>query len=402
MSSPFKFYNKLNEAENLVLFVHGFTGGHETWARDSETTYPELLIEDSFIKESIDIASYEYFTKLTDVGKTFSRIRSLFTKGLKKNQSNLGIEELANNLRDHIRFSLSQYNNIYIIAHSMGGLIAKSLILNDISKSGETKIKLLISLAVPHQGAELSVLGGMLSSNIQIKDLNSVQPFITQLNENWLKLDNKPAIKYIYGSHDTVVTPSSAQSIDIDEKDIVSVSEDHLSISKPENQEAVVVKASIEFIKDTHANAKVESAGYQKLEKEGLFDDELFVLKLIVANIEDDTKQDAKELFLNAEYVSKTLKSKHDRKKLEELFANINQIYRDSYNKYLHSDDINSGLLLSEVHEKITNEDSKLLKSLIPCLKVFHKKGMLHQMANDEDYQIWWNKEKSLSGLEES
>ena len=115
------------------------------------------------------------------------------------------------------------------------------------------------------------------------------------------------------------------------------------------------------------------------------------------SDIESDTRQNVKELFLNAEYSRKLLKSKYDKKKLVSLFQNIYQLYRDSYDKYLHGVPENSGLLLAEVHEKITRADGDLLKSLIPALEVFHKKGMLHQMANSEDYEVWWNKEKSLS-----
>ena len=100
------------------------------------------------------------------------------------------------------------------------------------------------------------------------------------------------------------------------------------------------------------------------------------------------------ELFLNAEYSRKILKSKFQKNKLEELFENINQLYRDSYDKYLHDNKMNSGALLVDVHEKITEEDNRLLKSMATSLKVFHKKGMLHQLANSKEYDIWWGAQR--------
>ena len=401
MSLSVEYYNRMDDSKDLILFLHGFTGSHETWKNSQGLFFAKLLLEDDYISDNFDVASYEYFTKLTDLfaatSSTYSRVKKFLLGGAVKAEKNLDIDELSNNLRDEIRFRLGQYENIYVIAHSMGGLITKSLIINDIQKSGTTKIKLFISLAVPHQGANLASIGSMISGNLQINNLNSVSSYIGKLTESWIKLDAKPTTKYFYGSYDGVVTKTSAEAIEISDKDVISVKEDHLSISKPEDLNSIVVSASIQFIKEQNSTNELENIGYKQLDNDDQFDDELFVLKLIVADIESDTRQNVKELFLNAEYSRKLLKSKYDKKKLESLFQSIYQLYRDSYDKYLHGVPDNSGLLLVEVHEKITKEDGDLLKSLIPALKVFHKKGMLHQMANSDEYEVWWNKDKSLS-----
>ncbi len=404
MNLSVKYYNRISNSKDLILFIHGFTGSHATWKNSQGLSFAEILLKDDYISDNFDVASYEYFTKLADLfattSSTYSRVKNFFLGGVAKTQKNLEINELSNNLRDEIRFRLGQYENIYVIAHSMGGLLTKSLVVNDIKSSGISRIKLFISLAVPHQGASLASLGSMISSNLQIKNLNSVSSYIGTLTEAWIKLEGKPTTKYFYGSYDSFVTKTSAEAIEIVDKDVISVKEDHLSISKPEDSNSIVVSASVQFIKEQHSTNQLESIGYKQLEDQEQFDDELFVLKLIVADIESDTRQNVKELFLNAEYSRKLLKSKYDKKKLEVLFQNIYQLYRDSYDKYLHGIPENSGLLLADVHEKITREDGDLLKSLIPALEVFHKKGMLHQMANSEEYEVWWNKEKSLSAQE--
>lgn len=402
MSPSFKYFKQTSNSKDLILFVHGFTGSHSTWINSKSISFADLLLKDDYINNRFDVASYEYFTKLTDLfsttSSTFKQLKSIFFGGSVKTKRNLDIEELSNNLRTEFRFTLDQYENVYVIAHSMGGLLTKSLIVNDLKGTGSTKIKLFISLAVPHLGASYATLGNMISSNLQIENLNSVSSYIGTLNEAWLKLDGKPTTKYFYGSYDDVVTKTSAVSIENDEKDVISVTENHLSISKPEEVDSVVVIALIQFIKEQYSVNQLGDIGYKKLESNEQFEDELFIIKLIVAEIESDTRQNIKELFLNAEYSRKILKSKYDMRKLDDLFQNIYQLYRDSYDEYLHCASKNSGLLLAEVHKKITDEDSKLLKSLIPTLKVFHKKGMLHQMANSEHYDIWWSKEKSLQG----
>ena len=93
----------------------------------------------------------------------------------------------------------------------------------------------------------------------------------------------------------------------------------------------------------------------------------------------------------------KLFKSNNDKKQLKKLFDNIRQLYKDSYDGYLADDSINSGKLLAEVHTKITSQDAQLLKTLIPALQTYHKKGMLHQLANDSESDIWWSKNKIIS-----
>jgi len=398
MHQPFNYYKKTEKNSSLILFVHGFTGSHETWLNSRKTSFAELLLLDNEIKSNFDIASYEYYTKLfgtfAKAESVYGRLTGLLTGKRGKNKRNLEISELANNLRDELRFSAKEYEHIIIVAHSMGGLITKSLIIDDLKNFGETKVKLFVSLAVPHLGADIATLGKLISSNLQIENLNSVSEFLVSLNEAWIKTDNKPITKYFYGGFDNIVARTSAKAIEKGDKDVVSVTHDHNSITRPEGKDDVVVSATVKFIKDIQSNIDIDSAGYQKLDDVGQFDEELFVLKMILGDIASGTQKNVKELFLNAEYSRKILKSKFQKNKLEELFENINQLYRDSYDKYLHDNKMNSGALLVDVHEKITEEDNRLLKSMATSLKVFHKKGMLHQLANSKEYDIWWGAQR--------
>lgn len=401
MEQDFIFYQQRESSNSLILFIHGFTGdAEETWTNKNGQSFPVLLLKNGYISEHFDVASYNYFTTLLDLfadsKEKYRRIKNFIRKITHKKERNLDIDELASNLSNHFRITLNQYDNIYIVAHSMGGLVAKCLIANELKKSGWSKVKLFLSLAVPHLGSDKAVLGGLVSNNLQIDNLNPVNQFIANLNQSWIKLDNKPTTKYFYGNYDQIVTKSSAVAIDNIEKDIVSAAEDHNSISKPENSNSIVLNGVCQFIEEAHKYAQLGEAGYQKLQTDEQYDDELFIIKLIVANIANQTQEHAKELFLNAEYVRKLFKSRHDKRQLQSLFDNIRQLYKDSYDGYLADNTMNSGKLLAEVHTKITNEDSRLLKSLIPTLQSYHKKGMLHQLANDSESDIWWTPEKSF------
>lgn len=397
----FIFHESKKSCKNLILFIHGFTGNAEkTWVNKNGNSFASLLLEDDTIKENFDIASYSYFTTLlnlfADSKEKLRRIKAFIRKVTHKKERNLDIDELSNNLSTHIRFTLKQYDNIYIVAHSMGGLITKNYINNDIGKNGSTKVKLFVSLAVPHQGAELAVFGKLISSNLQILNLNPVQKFIISLNQDWVNLDEKPTTKYLYGTYDDIVSKYSAVAIDKIEKDIVSVPDDHNSISKPEKSSSIVCNIVKSFILDEHKHTKLHEVGRQQLTGDNQFEEEIFVLKMIVAEIAKQSRDNAKELFFNAEYMRKLLSSKYDQKHLQDLVENIRQLYKDCYDEYLADENINSGKLLSEVHRRISDQDSALLKSFIPALKLYHKKGMLHQMANNEELDIWWCKEQKL------
>ncbi len=399
--SEFTFFQKNNDSKNLVLFIHGFTGDIKTWIHSNGSKFPDLILKNDYVRKNFDVAAYEYFSLLFDVyakkQNAFKIMKSLWRRRTQTKKKNIDISELSNNLKTHIRFELSQYENIFIVAHSMGGLIAKDLIVNNIMETGQTNIRLFISLAVPHLGSETATLGSLISSNLQIDNLRPLSDCIGNLNQQWIKLPNKPIVKYIYGSYDKHVPKTSAVSIEIEDKDVCSFPEDHNSISKPKDESNTLVKAICIFLEETYQDTRLKSSGYLTLNDSEAYQDELFVLKLFLADIDPSIRENAQELFLNAEFSRKLLKSKDDRAKLSELFENIQQLYRDSYDKYLGQEPENSNLLLAEVHEKITSEDSRLLQTIIPSLKLYHKKGMLHQLANDEFSNIWWSRERDVS-----
>lgn len=402
MEQDFIYHQRRDECKNLILFVHGFTGdATDTWKNKNGKSFPSLLLQNDYVNENFDLASYSYFSTLlnlfADTKEKYRRLKNLIRSKTHKKERNLDVSELASNLSNHLRFTLSQYDNIYVIAHSMGGLITKSLISDELKQNGSTKIKLFISLAVPHQGAELSVLGGLISSNLQIDNLNPVKDFINNLNQRWVNLDAKPITKYFYGNYDDVVTKHSAVAIDKIEKDIVSAAEDHNTISKPENESSIVYISVQQFLEEAHKYSMLHEQGFQQLPKDQQLDDELFVIKLIVADVAEESQTQAKELFFNAEYVRKLFNSRHDKKQIQQLFDNIRQLYKDSYDGFLANSSMNSGQLLAEVHTKITDNDSQLLKSLIPTLQSYHKKGMLHQLANNNKSDIWWSQERDLT-----
>ncbi|ELP1304951.1 ABC-three component system protein [Pseudomonas aeruginosa] len=393
-----------NNKKSLILFVHGFCGGEATWRNGTEKSFPELLRDDPEISENYDIAQFLYFTKLLNLfakaGKVSTLLKRLFSTSHGKLTNNISIEEIGNLLRTEIRFRLQTYDNVIIIAHSMGGLVTKSAITKDIKDRNPSKIKLFISLAVPHQGAEAATYGKLISDNLQIEGLSPLNDFIHKISDEWLKTSIRPATKYFYGVHDSVVKKTSAAPSDKEKSDIIPVNEDHTSITKPDSADSTTYIAVRQTILDFEKNDPgISNLEFQELLDDTDFDDELFVLKLISADIHKTSIREAKEVFLNAEYIRKIFNSPSDQKRLSDLYTKIRKIYQTSYSKYLHNGIPNSGLLLADVHETILKEDKIFLDTFIPFINAIHKQGMLHQLSNSVDEEVWWTKDASANSL---
>lgn len=394
-----------NHHKDLILFVHGFTGDTSTWFNKQHGSFPELLLEEDKISSQFDVAHFSYYTKLLNLfSKTsnfFNIAKILFGTSHGKLKKNISIDEIANLLRTEIRFKLQNYDNIIIIAHSMGGLVAKSCIVQDIQENLPSKIKLFISLAVPHMGADMATYGKLISSNIQIENLAPLNKFIHEINNIWLKTTLRPETKYFYGVHDDVVAKTSSVPTDKDAMDVIPVDENHISISKPEGMGSTVFIAVKELILDFTLNdSGMSHLVIQTLPDDNKYNDELFVLKLLMADIHNSSIRDAKEVFLNAEYTRKIFSSKSDQQRLSELYEKVRKIYKDIYTKYIHDGIPNSGQLLWEVHDKIMKEDRVFLHTMIPFVNAIHKQGMLHQLANQIEADIWWSKNIGIAEID--
>lgn len=395
----------LNEnKKSLILFIHGFTGDKSTWINSESSAFPDLLIKDGKIKKEFDIAYFNYYSKLLNLFSTVSniqnRIRKIFSISHNKLKKNISIDEISNLLRTELRVRLQHYDNIVLVAHSMGGLVAKSCIVKDLQSRTPSRIKLFISLAVPHMGSDLATFGRLFSKNIQIGELAPLNSFIHEMNDAWLKTSMRPATKYFYGVHDDIVPKTSAVPTDKETSDVISVDENHTSISKPKDENSTTYLAVKDvIIRYLDSDPGITDLQIQTLSGDSEYEEELFVLKLLMADVHNSTIRDAKEVFLNAEYARKIFSSESDQKRLADLYPRIRKIYKDSYTKYLHGGLNNSGQLVADVNERITAEDRLFLQTLIPFVSAIHKQGMLHQLANNHDGDIWWTNDQSMEAL---
>lgn len=394
-----------NKRDNVILFIHGFTGGKETWNNPEHGYFFDQLLTIEGIAANFDVAVFEYFTKLTnifaDASTAVGRLKSLFNNLQPKAKKNISVEEISELLKTQIRFELAPYRNVVIVAHSMGGLVAKRCVLKDLQQGLTSKVKLVLSFAVPHLGADLASYGKLLSNNQQIRDLAPLSELCPEMNDEWVKFSIKPAIKYFYGTYDGFVKKHSAIGTDNLTQDIIACDDDHLSIVKPNGPSSIAVTAAAHFLMDfLQSDANCSLLAVKKLESPTQYDDEVFVLKLMLADVHNATVKHSKEHFLNAEYARKLFASSSDQEKLRSLYDRIRTLYQNCYGNYVGAAGSNSTLLVTDIHQKIISEDVGYLKSALPLLQGLHKLGMLHQLANDLNDDIWWSENQSIESIE--
>lgn len=203
--------------KNLVVFIHGLFGSDATWENNSKEYLTDILYKRREIKGNFDLGNFNYKSVLK---KKYCLLKKYL----------LSIEEISQSLKSEIEFCDKDYDNIILIGHSMGGLIAKQYLLNNLDNN---KVKLYISIATPHLGSDLANFVKVYN-HPQINELERNGDYLVNLNREWInQTKNLPESYYLYGLNDKVVDrKSSVPDESIDEKYIYGFKEDHTSIVK--------------------------------------------------------------------------------------------------------------------------------------------------------------------------
>ena len=243
-----------NNRKNLILFVHGFMGGDQTWLEEGQDKIPQYLEKNPEVSENFDIAYFKYFTMLIDKIEHLKYFFGLIPFGKKRKfKKNLSIDDITDILYSHIQINLKQYDKIIIIGHSMGGLISKAVILKLI-KNDQNKVALFLSLAVPHNGSKLADLGNLILNNVNVHDLSPLSKIIDEVNRAWIDntiLTSLPETVYYQGKNDNIVPNESSAGYDARKVTIVYSDDDHFSILKPQSADTIVLKSLTDAILDT-------------------------------------------------------------------------------------------------------------------------------------------------------
>jgi nucleoside phosphorylase/pimeloyl-ACP methyl ester carboxylesterase len=211
----------------LVLFIHGLGGDKiATWGR-----FPEILRHDQQIAKDYQLEFFSYPTMLW---------RHLFSRKAPR------IQELAAGLRTQIENRYASFENIILVCHSLGGLVARQYVLEDIKAKREPRVSGIVLIAVPNNGADLARIGAFLSvRHQQLRQLCRDSDLIEFLNTDWftMGLNRTVRAKYIIGTQDGVVDRLSAQVFWGNPNVEVVIGKNHRDIVKPldSNDDVVII-----------------------------------------------------------------------------------------------------------------------------------------------------------------
>jgi pimeloyl-ACP methyl ester carboxylesterase len=206
------------EHNNVILFLHGFSG-------ESATTFGNIP---QYIKEENRMNGWDMFA----VGYSTNHMPSL---GVGIWAAIPDITKLADFLDTTIRNQFARYQQIAIVAHSMGGLVVQKAIL-ELDKAYTDKIKFVLLFGTPSNG--LVKAGIVKFWNRQLRDMASDGKFITTLRQQWNDSFNNTypfVFKAVAGTDDEFVPIASSQQ-PFDKKYCEVVSGNHLAIVKPDDK----------------------------------------------------------------------------------------------------------------------------------------------------------------------
>ena len=234
--------------KKLILFIHGLGGSEETWG-----AFPTLISADKD-SNAFDVAFFEYRTSLfhrkSDVfmpQNLFAKFALLFSLHISQRQLPK-IQHIAKQLQSKIEDYYKDYEDIYFITHSMGGLVARKYLSNMIKAKEDLKVKKLMLYAVPNNGTNWAKFASIYP-HTQIEQLNEMNDFLELLNEEMdiIQFDQHIESLYIVGDEDEVVSRHSAKSYH-GNSSVKYLDKGHIDIVKPKDREDHSYKVFSNFI----------------------------------------------------------------------------------------------------------------------------------------------------------
>ena len=137
---------RVDQRRHLLVFIHGVRDdGLQTWTnKDTGQSWLDIVANDNRFSE-FDIQTYHYSSML---------FRS----------DNLAISDVADQLAFRLSSGQNQnYDRIVFVAHSMGGLVVRNLLLKNSELAD--KVPLVFFLATPTAGSDIARLVKLIESN---------------------------------------------------------------------------------------------------------------------------------------------------------------------------------------------------------------------------------------------
>lgn len=250
---PPYYIGSQDNSDTVVLFIHGLGGSFWTWSRFAKHLKNEWVEIDSFAIAYDEYYDVQSWINRIPILKRLLMIRKIF--------AGPGIEKLSLHLNSVVLEVCNKYENVIIIAHSMGGLVARKYLVDLIEETKSLgKIRALITYATPHKGSKWATLYLKLCYNFfryftkdseQLSQLSSTGAFLVDLNERWrnYNIDDKIDYYRVYGMNDWVVDAESSAHFK-DPKVRPIANKNHFNIITPYRKNDAAFLVSYNYLKD--------------------------------------------------------------------------------------------------------------------------------------------------------
>ncbi len=228
----------------VIVFVHG-VGAHSTWlAPGAAMDWPGLVKHDPAY---VDYEAYpvKYFTQLFRLAPT--------------------PEEVATQVLEELKiYVFSRFSEVSFVAHSMGGLVVKRILLKLARSEDPTdmdalqRVRAILFIGTPSQGSALAKLGAAISRNPQLSAIFPADSnaYLQSLESDWvhfLRARGSKQLEFpkVFCGYETVPLPilgqfavSRTEATTLCDEDPYPINQDHFGIVKPfSDRDAVYVWA---------------------------------------------------------------------------------------------------------------------------------------------------------------
>ncbi len=174
--------------DKLVVFLHGWNGDPQgTWRN-----FPSLVCSDPRFQD-VDVILVHYPTFMV--------------------RRNANLVDLA----DWVNANLDaggrreKYVRIATVAHSLGGLIAREMMLLRRLEEDPRFYRIIVAIASPHDGADIASLGAALGIGQPLAgEASQGSSFLANLRKQWEVTKTRPRLYCFTSPQDKIVSPASA------------------------------------------------------------------------------------------------------------------------------------------------------------------------------------------------
>lgn len=203
--------------DHAIVFIHGLGGSPDsTWR-----SLLDLIGGDpAFNHATLDC--YAYPTSLWALPK------KLFAPPP-------GIQEIVEGLQTFLHDRFAGYNRVDLVAHSLGGIVARACVVEELRAGTLLPLRKLALIAVPNTGSSLAAVGRQVSfRHVQLKALTRGSAELCATNEAWRNeaVPERIDVQYILGGQDRCVSRESGCN-DTAARPMMLINANHRNIVSP-------------------------------------------------------------------------------------------------------------------------------------------------------------------------